>query len=142
MPLSWIMGVPWDECEKVGMLIGLKIVVNELIAYQRMGELKDLSARSRAIATFAVCGFANPSSIGSQIGLFSSLAPEKRNQVTGVILRSFVVGSATCFLTASIAGKVAILDIITIISRFAINTRVTTNIMLSRKFYHCFRHTN
>ncbi|XP_020284175.1 solute carrier family 28 member 3-like [Pseudomyrmex gracilis] len=104
MPLSWIMGVPWDECEKVGMLIGLKVVINELIAYQRMGELKDLSARSKAIATFAVCGFANPSSIGIQIGLFSSLAPEKKEQVTRVILRSFVVGSATCFLTASIAG--------------------------------------
>ncbi|XP_039302080.1 solute carrier family 28 member 3 isoform X2 [Solenopsis invicta] len=107
MPLSWVMGVDWKYCEDVGTLIGLKTVVNELVAYQRMGEMKAdgrLFGKAEAIATFAICGFANPSSIGIQIGVFSSLAPEKKEQVTNVIVRSFVTGSATCFLTASLAG--------------------------------------
>lgn len=107
MPLSWIMGVPWEHCEDVGTLIGLKVVVNELIAYQKMGEFKKqgrIFGRSEAIATFAICGFANPGSIGIQIGVFSSLAPKKKEQVTKVIIRAFLVGNAVCFLTASIAG--------------------------------------
>ncbi|XP_070514228.1 uncharacterized transporter YutK isoform X2 [Cardiocondyla obscurior] len=107
MPLSWIMGVPWKDCETVGTLIGLKTVVNELVAYQKLGEFKEIGkicGRSEAIATFAICGFANPGSIGIQIGVFSSLAPEKKEQITGVILRAFVTGSAVCILTASIAG--------------------------------------
>lgn len=111
MPLSWIMGVPWEHCEDVGTLIGLKTVVNELVAYQKMGEFKKkrrIYGRSEAIATFAICGFANPGSIGIQIGVFSSLAPEKKEQITDVIVRAFVTGSAVCFLTASIAGKVEI----------------------------------
>ncbi|XP_029680665.1 solute carrier family 28 member 3 isoform X1 [Formica exsecta] len=107
MPLSWIMGVPWEHCEDVATLIGLKTVVNELIAYQKMGEFKKqgrIYGRSEAIATYAICGFANPSSIGIQIGVFASLAPENKERVTNVILRAFIAGSAVCFLTASIAG--------------------------------------
>ncbi|XP_018369850.1 PREDICTED: solute carrier family 28 member 3 isoform X2 [Trachymyrmex cornetzi] len=107
MPLSWIMGVPWEHCEDVGMLIGMKTIVNELVAYQRMGELIQqgrIYGRSEAIATYAICGFANPSSIGIQVGLYSSLMPEKKEQVTKVVVRAFVTGSAVCFLTASIAG--------------------------------------
>lgn len=111
MPLSWVMGVPWEHCEEVGTLIGLKTVVNELIAYQKMGEFKKqgrIYGRSEAIATYAICGFANPGSIGIQIGVFTSLAPEKKEQVTSVIMRAFIAGSAVCFLTASIAGKIEI----------------------------------
>ncbi|KMQ95511.1 solute carrier family 28 member 3-like protein [Lasius niger] len=111
MPLSWVMGVPWEHCEEVGTLIGLKTVVNELIAYQKMGEFKKqgrIYGRSEAIATYAICGFANPGSIGIQIGVFTSLAPEKKEQVTFVIMRAFIAGSAVCFLTASIAGKIEI----------------------------------
>ncbi|XP_018303103.1 solute carrier family 28 member 3 isoform X2 [Mycetomoellerius zeteki] len=107
MPLSWVMGVPWEHCEDVGMLIGMKTIVNELVAYQRMGELIKqgrIYGRSEAIATYAICGFANPSSIGIQVGAFSSLVPEKKEQVTKVVVRAFVTGSAACFLTASIAG--------------------------------------
>ncbi|KAH0953201.1 hypothetical protein HN011_008798 [Eciton burchellii] len=107
MPLSWIMGVPWDHCEDVGTLIGLKTVINELIAYQKMGEFKKqgrISGRSETIATFAICGFANPGSIGIQLGCMSSLAPEKKEQITKVIVRAFVAGSAVSFLTASVAG--------------------------------------
>jgi pyrimidine nucleoside transport protein len=114
MPLSWIMGVPWDHCEDVGTLIGLKTVINELIAYQKMGEFKKqgrISGRSETIATFAICGFANPGSIGIQLGCMSSLAPEKKEQITKVIVRAFVAGSAVSFLTASVAGKVDILSV-------------------------------
>ncbi|XP_014477508.1 PREDICTED: solute carrier family 28 member 3 [Dinoponera quadriceps] len=107
MPLSWVMGVPWEQCEDVGTLIGLKTVVNELVAYQKMGEFKKqgrIFGRSETIATFAVCGFANPGSIGIMIGILASLAPEKKEQITSVVVRAFFAGSAVCFLTASIAG--------------------------------------
>ncbi|XP_032670572.1 solute carrier family 28 member 3-like [Odontomachus brunneus] len=107
MPLSWVMGVPWEQCEDVATLIGLKTVVNELVAYQRMGEFKKqgrIFGRSETIATFAICGFANPGSIGITIGCLSSLAPEKKEQITGAVVRAFFAGSAVCFLTASIAG--------------------------------------
>ncbi|EFN78482.1 sodium/nucleoside cotransporter 1 isoform X2 [Harpegnathos saltator] len=107
MPLSWVMGVPWEHCEDVGTLIGLKTVINELVAYQRMGEYKmqgRIYGRAETIATFALCGFANPSAIGIMIGCLSSLAPEKKEQVTSVVVRAFFAGSAVCFLTASIAG--------------------------------------
>lgn len=107
MPLSWVMGVPWEHCEDVATLIGLKTVVNELIAYQRLGEFKKqgrIYGRSEAIATFAICGFANPGSIGITIGCLSSLVPEKKKQITAVVVRAFFAGSAVCFLTASVAG--------------------------------------
>jgi len=139
MPLSWIMGVPWEHCEDVGTLIGLKTVVNELIAYKRMGELKKqgrIFGRSEAIATFAICGFANPGSIGIQIGVFSSLAPERKEQVTNVIVRAFITGSAVCFLTASIAGKVEI-------PIYDCLLQVASNVTLSHYILSfCFRYVN
>ncbi|KAG7209814.1 hypothetical protein KM043_011428 [Ampulex compressa] len=107
MPLSWLMGVPWKDCEDVGTLIGLKTVVNEFIAYQKLGEFKRqgrIYGRTEAIATFAICGFSNPGSIGIMIGTLTSLAPEKRKEITGGVMRAFVGGCAVCFLTASTAG--------------------------------------
>ncbi|XP_058797169.1 solute carrier family 28 member 3-like isoform X2 [Phymastichus coffea] len=107
MPLSWLIGVPWTECEDVGQLIGLKTVVNEFVAYQKLGQFKEeqrLSARSEAIATYAICGFSNPGSIGIMIGGLSTMAPEKREQITNIAMRSFIAGSMVTFLTASIAG--------------------------------------
>lgn len=102
------MGVPWDECEYVGTLIGLKTVVNEFVAYQRLGEYKNLNlltARTEAIATYAICGFSNPGSVGIMIGSMTSMAPEKRAEISSVAIRAFISGSAVCFLTACIAGK-------------------------------------
>ncbi|XP_015110947.1 uncharacterized protein LOC107037099 isoform X2 [Diachasma alloeum] len=107
MPLSWIMGVPWDQCEDVGTLIGLKTVVNEFVAYQKLGEFKAqgrLTPRVEGIATFAICGFSNPGSIGIMMGGLGSMAPDKREQIASVAIRAFIAGSAVCFLTASIAG--------------------------------------
>ncbi|XP_053598836.1 solute carrier family 28 member 3 [Microplitis demolitor] len=107
MPLSWIIGVPWDQCEDVGTLIGLKTVVNEFVAYQKLGELKKLgklTPRVEGIATFAICGFANPGSVGIMMGGLGALAPEKREQIAAVAIRAFIGGSIVCFMSASIAG--------------------------------------
>ncbi|XP_076242003.1 concentrative nucleoside transporter 2 isoform X2 [Calliopsis andreniformis] len=107
MPVSWIIGVPWSQCEDVGTLIGLKTVVNEFVAYQKLGELKSqgrIWGRSEAIATFAICGFGNPSSIGITLSVMSSLASEKKKEITGAVGRAFVAGCAVCLLTASVAG--------------------------------------
>ena len=102
------MGVPWAECEHVGTLIGLKTVVNEFVAYQKLGEFQKgslLSARSEAIATYAICGFSNPGSIGIMIGGLTTMCPEKREEIVSNALRAFVAGSLICFLNASTAGK-------------------------------------
>lgn len=102
------MGVPWEDCEDVGMLIGLKTVVNEFVAYQKLGQFKRLnrlkSKRTEAIATFAICGFSNPGSIGIMMGTLTTMAPNKRNQITSTVIRAFIAGSLVCFMTASIAG--------------------------------------
>lgn len=137
MPLSWLMGVPWEHCEHVGTLIGLKTMVNELVAYQKMGEMKEegkLYGRSEAIATFAICGFANPGSIGIQVGVFSSLAPEKKEQIVNVVVRAFVTGTAVCFLTASVAGMLIDDELFssansTTISNFTSTTLTSLNVI-------------
>lgn len=107
IPLSWAMGVPWDECELVGSLIGLKTVVNEFVAYQRMGEMKRdglLSPRAELIATYALCGFTNPSSVGILIGAISATAPNQRETLSSIAVRAFFTGCGICFMTACIAG--------------------------------------
>lgn len=107
IPFAWIMGVPWDECELVGSLIGLKTVVNEFVAYQRMGEMLDkglLSTRSELIATYALCGFTNPSSAGIMIGALSAMAPNQRETLSKTAVRAFFAGCGICFMTASIAA--------------------------------------
>ncbi|XP_026467673.1 solute carrier family 28 member 3-like [Ctenocephalides felis] len=107
MPLSWVMGIPWSECEYVGTLIGLKTVINEFAAYQKLGAYKKaglLSPRSAAIATYSVCGFANPASIGIVIAVLGALSPKQKQNITAVSFRAFISGNAVCFLTASIAG--------------------------------------
>jgi len=114
-PLAFIMGVPCgvadtsegpvDECQLVGVLVGLKTIVNEFAAYDKLSGFKSkLSERSVAIATYALCGFSNPASIGVQIAALSYMAPTRRGHISQVAIRSFVAGSAACFLTACIAG--------------------------------------
>ena len=107
IPLTFCMGVEWDDCEKVSRLLGLKTVLNEFIAYRELGKLIDagqLSQRSIVIATYALCGFANPGSIGVQLATLSSMAPSRKADFAGVAFRAFVSGSMACFLTACIAG--------------------------------------
>ncbi|XP_015597750.1 solute carrier family 28 member 3 isoform X1 [Cephus cinctus] len=129
MPLSWVMGVPWEQCEYVSTLIGLKTAVNEFVAYQKLGVYKKegvLSARTEAIATYAICGFANPGSVGIMIGALTVIAPEKRDVIVGVAFRSFITGSAVCFLTACIAGMLINEDYYSTISS---STNSTTTVL-------------
>ncbi|XP_058125412.1 solute carrier family 28 member 3-like [Anopheles ziemanni] len=106
-PLAFVMGVPWDDSYYVGKVIGIKMIVNEFVAFERLGEfIKEnaITPRSAAIATYAVCGFANPSSMGIMIGTMSAMAPDKRYIITSVAVRAFLTGSIVCFMTASIGG--------------------------------------
>ncbi|KAJ8704632.1 hypothetical protein PYW07_011820 [Mythimna separata] len=107
IPLCWVMGVPWEECELVGSLIGLKTVVNEFVAYQRMGEMKAeglLSPRAELIATYSLCGFTNPASAGIMIGAIAAMAPNQREVLSSIALRAFFTGCGICFMTACIAA--------------------------------------
>ncbi|XP_060533729.1 sodium/nucleoside cotransporter 2-like [Cylas formicarius] len=102
-PVSWVMGIPWDECEKVGQLIGVKTMVNEFVAFQQMGNMT-LTLRSKVIATYAICGFSNPGSIGIAISTMSALVPERKEAVAKLVFRAFVGGALVCLMTACIAG--------------------------------------
>lgn len=107
MPLAWVLGVQWSECDLVGQLIGLKITVNEFVAYSKLADMRDdglLSKRAEVIATYALCGFSNISSIGINLGGFGAMAPERRGDLAKVVVRAMIAGSCACFLTASIAG--------------------------------------
>jgi CNT family concentrative nucleoside transporter len=106
-PLAWLMGVPWQDATIVGSLLGIKTVVNEFVAYiQFSGTLADtnLSPRSIVITTYALCGFANFSSIAIQIGGIGGIAPSRRSDLARIGLRAMVAGSLAAFMTATIAG--------------------------------------
>jgi CNT family concentrative nucleoside transporter len=105
MPLALVMGVPWKDAVAIGDLLGTRMVLNELIAYSRLGALKaTLDPRTFTIATYALCGFANLSSIGIQIGGIGALAPERRGDLARLGLRALLAGTFANFMTACIAG--------------------------------------
>jgi CNT family concentrative nucleoside transporter len=104
-PLAWLMGVPWKDSFAVGNLLGTRLVLNELIAYSQLGPLKaSLDPRSFVIATFALCGFANFSSIAIQIGGIGSLAPDRKHDLALLGFRAVAAGTLANFLSACIAG--------------------------------------
>ncbi|MCH2101728.1 MAG: NupC/NupG family nucleoside CNT transporter [Planctomycetes bacterium] len=105
-PLAWLLGVPADEARQVGSLLGVKVAVNEYIAYgQLMADDYDaLSDRSRRIASYALCGFANFSSIAIQIGGLGAMAPERRPEITRLGVRAMAAGACTSFVTAATAA--------------------------------------
>jgi CNT family concentrative nucleoside transporter len=104
-PVAWLIGVPWQDCVNVGNLLGTKMVINEFVAYLQLGQLKEaLDPRSFTIATFALCGFANFSSIGIQIGGIGALAPNKREELARFGLRAMLAGTLANLMAASIAG--------------------------------------
>ncbi len=104
-PLAWLMGVPWKDCFEVGNLLGTRLVLNELIAYSRLGALKaTMDPRSFVIATFALCGFANFSSIGIQLGGIGALAPDRKHDLARLGFRAVAAGTLANYLSASIAG--------------------------------------
>lgn len=107
IPLTFVIGIEWDDCEKISRLIGLKTILNEFIAYRELGVLienGEISKRSTVIATYALCGFANPGSIGVQLATLSSMAPGRKADFARVAFRAFISGTLACFLTACIAG--------------------------------------
>ena len=104
-PIAWALGVPWHDAATVGNLLGTRMVLNEFVAYSQLGPLKPmLDPKSFTIATFALCGFANFSSIGIQIGGIGALAPERRHDLARLGLRAMLAGTFANFLTATIAG--------------------------------------
>jgi CNT family concentrative nucleoside transporter len=106
-PLAYLMGVPWGEADRVGTLLGIKTVVNEFVAYAQMREMVaagELSARSEAIATYALCGFSNFATIAITIGGIGAIAPERKADLARLGLRAMVGGALACFQTATIAG--------------------------------------
>ena len=104
-PIAWSLGVPWVDAPTVGNLLGTRMVLNEFVAYSQLGPLQaTLDPKSFTIATFALCGFANFSSIGIQIGGIGALAPERRHDLARLGLRAMLAGTFANFLTATIAG--------------------------------------
>jgi CNT family concentrative nucleoside transporter len=110
-PIAWVIGVPWADATTVGGLIGQKIVLNEFVAYLQLAEIVNgnvegvvLSEKGKLIATYALCGFANFSSIAIQIGGIGGLAPERRQDLAKFGLRAVLGGTLATFMTATIAG--------------------------------------
>jgi concentrative nucleoside transporter, CNT family len=104
-PIAWVIGIPWHDCHTIGNLLGLRMVTNELVAFQRLGPMKDaLDPRSFTIATFALCGFANFSSIGIQIGGIGALAPNKKADLARLGIRAMAAGTMANLMSASIVG--------------------------------------
>ena len=104
-PVAWLIGIPWHDAPTIGNLLGTRMVLNEFVAFAQLGTLKDaLDPRSFTIATFALCGFANFSSIGIQIGGIGALAPEQRGQLARFGIRAMLAGTMANLMSASIAG--------------------------------------
>ncbi len=104
-PLAFIMGVPAAEVTQVGRLIGLKVILNELVAYTELASLQqDMQVKSQLIATFALCGFANLGSLGIQIGGIGGLAPDRKTDLAKLGMRAVLGGSLASFTTATLAG--------------------------------------
>jgi concentrative nucleoside transporter, CNT family len=104
-PVAWVIGVPSHDCAIIGNLLGTRMVLNELVAFSMLGPQRAaLNPRSFTIATFALCGFANLSSIGIQIGGIGALAPNKRGELARLGFRAMLAGTMANLMSASIAG--------------------------------------
>jgi CNT family concentrative nucleoside transporter len=104
-PLAWIIGIPWQDAVTVGGLIGEKVITNEFVAYAHLQEIQEtLSPKALLIATYALCGFANFSSIAIQIGGIGGLAPERRSDLARLGLTAVLGGTLATMMTATIAG--------------------------------------
>ncbi|MBI2681376.1 MAG: NupC/NupG family nucleoside CNT transporter [Candidatus Solibacter usitatus] len=104
-PVAWLMGVAWKDCAAIGNLLGTRLVLNEFVAYLQLGPLKaQLDPRSFTIATYALCGFANFTSIAIQIGGIGALAPTRKADLARLGLKAVAAGSMANFMSACIAG--------------------------------------
>jgi len=106
-PIAWVIGIPWRDCPTIGNLLGTRMALNELVAFSILGQPQVramLDPRSVTIATFALCGFANLSSIGIQIGGIGALAPNKKGELARLGFRAMLAGTMANLISASIAG--------------------------------------
>jgi len=105
-PVTWLMGIPWSEAQVTGSLMGIKTVLNELLAYQELSSLSAnvISDRSRLIMTYAMCGFANLGSLGIMIGGLGAMVPERRNEIVGLGMKSIVAGTIATCMTGAVVG--------------------------------------
>jgi CNT family concentrative nucleoside transporter len=109
-PLAWLIGIEWKDCARAGELMGLKMATNEFVAYIRLASwgaeesVVEISERTRLIMTYALCGFANFSSIGIQLGGIGGIAPDRRGDLARLGLRAMLGGTLAAFITASIAS--------------------------------------
>ena len=109
-PVVWLMGVPWSEATTAGALMGTKTILNEFIAYLDMSRLAEgsLSSRSLMILTYAMCGFANPGSLGIMIGGMGTMAPERRDEIVALGFRSIIAGTLATSMTGAVVGIIGI----------------------------------
>jgi CNT family concentrative nucleoside transporter len=104
-PVAWLIGVPWKDCKDIGNLLGTRMVINELVAFSQLGPMASrLDPRSFTIATFALCGFANFSSIGIQLGGIGALAPNKKEELARLGFRAMLAGTMANLISAAIVG--------------------------------------
>jgi CNT family concentrative nucleoside transporter len=105
-PVTWLIGVPWSQAPTAGSLMGIKTVLNELIAYLEMAKLPPdaLDPRSRLIMVYAMCGFANFGSVGIMIGGLTVMAPERRSDIIAMGMKSIVSGTLATLLMGAIVG--------------------------------------
>ena len=102
-PFAWLMGVPWKDCLTVGSILGERIVLNEFIGYLSLSKA-GLDPRTTMLTTYALCGFANFSSIAIQIGGIGALAPERRMDLAQLGMKAMIGGLLSCYSTAAIVG--------------------------------------
>ena len=107
-PVAWLIGIPWSESLVAGSLLGTKTVINEFVAYLNLANLADgsLSPLSIIIMTYALCGFANPGSLGIMIGGLTSMAPERQSEIIELGLKSVVAGTLATCMTGAIVSIV------------------------------------
>jgi CNT family concentrative nucleoside transporter len=105
-PFTWLIGIPWQETQAAGALLGTKTIINEFIAYLDMTQLAPgtLSQRSLYIMSYALCGFANPGSLGIMIGGMSAMVPQRRHEIIDLGLRSLLGGTLATSMTAAVAA--------------------------------------
>lgn len=105
-PVAWLMGIPWSEAQPAGALLGIKVVLNEMLAYMELAELPAdvLSPRSRLVLTYALCGFANLGSLGIMLGGLTAMAPERRAEIVSLGPKSIVSGVLATCLTGTVVG--------------------------------------
>lgn len=108
-PVVWLMGIPWQEAPVAGALMGTKTILNEFLAYLDMSRLAagTLSPKSLIIMTYAMCGFANPGSLGIMLGGMGTMAPEKRDEIVSLGFRSIVSGTIATCMTGAVVGIIS-----------------------------------